>query len=102
MPSNFSIKGPTAGWDFNSYSGVQSRSLNKKRKSRLPYHAKRHLQLPVMGKQDACLHSQSRHEELVGTNGKPVMVSYALPCQVNHKPTTKSPQHKDTLGRKWK
>jgi hypothetical protein len=94
--------GPSVGFDMNAAQGVQMRRLNPKRKNRLPYHSRRHLRLPVMGKQDACYHSQSRHEELVGSNGKLVMVSYALPCQVGHKVTTKTPQHKDALGRKWK
>jgi len=87
--------------NIESMTGRNTARRNAKRKSRLPYHAKRHLQLPVMGKQDKCAHSLSRHEELSDVRGNQVMVSYAIPCQVGHKRTTKSPVHKDTIGRKW-
>lgn len=87
-------------FDQNAAFGVKMARRNPKRKNRLPYHSKNHLALPVLASK-TCYHSLARHEELVNTAGKHVTASYALACQVKHKPTTKNPVHKDTLGRKW-
>jgi len=88
-------------YDPNAMKGVQSASRNPKRKKRLPRHAKRHLSLPVMAGNEKCPHSLSQHEQVRGGRFHNQTISYALPCQVGHKATTKNPVHKDATGRKW-
>jgi hypothetical protein len=67
----------------------------------LPYHAKKHLQLPYTATKSSCGHSLSKHEEVTDPNGKKVTFSYALQCNVSHKATTKNPVHKDVTRRTW-
>lgn len=92
--------------------GVNSRRRNPKRKSRLPYHAKKQFSLPVVGRtgKSTCMYALAQHEETVAKddlfqNGLPAhqykTVSYALACTINHKHTTKKPTHRDVSGRKW-
>jgi len=99
-------------FDINAQNGVISARRNPRRKKRLPYHAKRNTgQLPVMSGGGKCSHSLAAHEDIVvkdGTfneKGLPFgqyqTVSYALPCLVGHKSTTKNIVHRDSSGRKW-
>ena len=93
-------------FDINAQNGVISARRNPRRKKRLPYHAKRNTgQLPVMSGGGKCSHSLAAHED-VSTGRKPrphevTSVSYALPCLVGHKSTTKNIVHRDSSGRKW-
>jgi len=85
--------------------GINGRSSRRgkrgaKNKS-IPYHGRRrHMNISVMG-EGKCNHALSQHQDLNDKNGRPVTISFALPCQVQHKATTKRPTHKDVDGRKW-
>jgi hypothetical protein len=95
----FPIKGQTL-YDSNAANGVAGRRRNPKKKNRLPYHAKLNTRPNIMG-QGKCHHALTQHQTMPSFKEHEVIVSYALPCQVGHKATTKVPQHKDVLGRKW-
>jgi hypothetical protein len=86
-----------------SQMGRQGSRRNPKRKNRLPRHAFKQLRANIMPSNGSCLHSLVKHEDvLAATSGRDyITVSYALPCTVTHKATTKNRTHKDSTGRKW-
>lgn len=88
-------------FDDNIAYGLFSKRGNPKRKARLPYHAKKVLNLQVMPSKSTCTHALSRHEEIT-FSGKTIIASYALQCNVSHKAATKNPTHKDVTKRSWK
>jgi hypothetical protein len=81
-----------------SYAGQKR---NPKRKARPAYHHKKLTQLTIATELVACFHSLAQHEWVTNQNGKQVLISYALPCQVKHRSTTKNPVHKDATKRSW-
>lgn len=96
-------------FNYESQRGIQTKPRRKHKKGikqRIPYHGRRrHMNLPVMGGTSNCVHSLSAHEDILtaakdGTDS--ITISYALPCAVKHKSTTKNPSHRDATGRKWK
>jgi hypothetical protein len=91
--------------DPNISYGLNRIRRNPKKKGRLPYHARRrHLDLAVMlgNGPRKCDHALAHHELVTDQNNRLITVSYALPCTVAHKATTKSPTHKDSAKGSWK
>ena len=81
--------------DHNTLIGINTRRRNPKKKGRLPYHAKRLFSLPVIESGPRkCFHAIAQHELILDQNQRPITISYALPCKVGHKATTKNPTHK--------
>ena len=88
--------------NYETQVGLQMRKRNPKKKARLPYHAKKNLDLPIVGRTETffCLHALATHEEI--NNGRPnaiSTVSYAMACVSKH--SSKKVQHRDITGRKW-
>jgi hypothetical protein len=83
--------------------GLDSIRRNPKRKGRLPYHAKKLFSIPIMaGNVVKCRHALAHRELLEDHRGRLITISYALPCLIGHKATTKNPTHKDSAKGVWK
>jgi hypothetical protein len=88
--------------NYGSMAGVSNARRNPKRKSRLPYHARKQTSLVVVTDPNArhCPHALSAHEVgIKKANLQSVTISYAHGCISKH--SSKTVQHRDVTGRKW-
>lgn len=86
--------------NHGSIQGTATSRRNPKRKSRLPYHARKQLSLVVVTDPNArtCPAALSAHELIM--NGRHEQtISYAHGCISKH--SSKKVQHRDITGRKW-